>query len=528
MHPRHRPRPAPVEIAESDTAAARALVAGARRPAIVAGAQARRGGAQALAALADALACPVLTTYKAKGVYPDGAPRHAGLFTGGAAEAPWLAECDLAIFFGVDPVELVASPWPYGMPALELATAAVRPHYADIAVSLEGDLAALAREVAAAARPANWPFDPKPGPLPEAPAAAGTLSPQAVARAAAAALPEARITIDAGAHMLAPLSEWPAREPFDAQISNGLSTMGFALPAAIATALAEPGRRVVAFTGDGGLAMCLSELATAARLELPITVVVFNDARLALIDAKQAQRGFAPRGMRYPGARFRSRRAGPGLPRRARPRRGGAGSRLRRSPRRRRGAAGDRRGRRPVGLPRDVRGGARRARPGGAGLTAGAGRTGPVWRATCCRLSSLCSFFSSSRARFWVAGFLPPARRERAPRASRRRGRRDASPLAAGRPPGRAHSQARKPRGRGRALRTRARRALDDGNRRRRPGARRGVPGRPFHRAGLARSRRAVRAWRFRRRRFRPCRRVAAPPLARRAAGRSPSPPRRR
>ena len=298
------PAPALVEIAESDIAAARALVAGARRPAIVAGAQARRGGAQALAALADALACPVLTTYKAKGVYPDGAPRHAGLFTGGAAEAPWLAECDLAIFFGVDPVELVASPWPYGMPALELATAAVRPHYADIAVSLEGDLAALAREVAAAARPANWPFDPKPGPLPEAPAAAGTLSPQAVARAAAAALPEARITIDAGAHMLAPLSEWPAREPFDAQISNGLSTMGFALPAAIATALAEPGRRVVAFTGDGGLAMCLSELATAARLELPITVVVFNDARLALIDAKQAQRGFAPRGMRYPALDF--------------------------------------------------------------------------------------------------------------------------------------------------------------------------------------------------------------------------------
>ena len=100
------------------------------------------------------------------------------------------------------------------------------------------------------------------------------------------------------------MSLWPARHPFDVQISNGLSTMGFALPAAIATALAEPERRVVAFTGDGGLAMCLGELATAARHALPITVVVFNDARLALIDAKQEQRGFAPRGMRYPALDF--------------------------------------------------------------------------------------------------------------------------------------------------------------------------------------------------------------------------------
>lgn len=282
---------------------ARALVADARRPAIVAGMQARAdGAAAALAGLAEALACPVMTTYKAKGVYPDGGARHAGLFTGGRTEAPWLADCDLLVLFGVDPVELVASPWPYAMPVVELATAAVRPHYTDIAASLRGDLAARAAALADAARPANWPGDPAPAALPEP--ETGGLSPQALTRAAVAALPDARVTIDAGAHMLVPMTQWPARRPFDVQISNGLSTMGFALPAAIATVLAEPGRRVVAFTGDGGLAMCLGELATAARHALPITVVVFNDARLALIDAKQEQRGFAPRGMRYPALDF--------------------------------------------------------------------------------------------------------------------------------------------------------------------------------------------------------------------------------
>ncbi len=301
-------QPCPVADDAGDVDAARALVAGARRPAIVAGVQARSDpAAEALWTLADALACPVLTTYKAKGVYPDGAARHAGLFTGGATEAPWLAECDLLILYGVDPVELVASPWPYRMPVLELTTAAIRPHYTEVAVSLHGDPARLAGQIADSARPANWPTAPGPIALPEAAsggAANGAMSPQAVTQAAVAAMPDARATIDAGAHMLAPMSLWPARRPFDIQISNGLSTMGFAVPAAIATTLADPRRRVVAFTGDGGLAMCLGELATAARHALPITVVVFNDARLALIDAKQAQRGFAPRGMRYPALDF--------------------------------------------------------------------------------------------------------------------------------------------------------------------------------------------------------------------------------
>lgn len=294
--------------AEGDINAARAQLAAARRPVLIAGVQARGDdAAEALAALAEALACPVMTTYKGKGVYPHGGARHAGLFTGGAAEAPWLRECDLLILYGVDPVELVASPWPYAMPVMEIARAAVRPHYTDIAVSLTGGLAGLARALAPAARPANRSVEPRPAPLPEtAPpeTANGALSPLAPVRAAIAAMPDARITVDAGAHMLAPMSLWPAKRPFDAQISNGLSTMGFALPAAIATALAEPGRRVVAFTGDGGLAMCLGELATAARHALPIVVVVFNDARLALIDAKQEQRGFAPRGMRFPALDF--------------------------------------------------------------------------------------------------------------------------------------------------------------------------------------------------------------------------------
>ena len=47
---------------------------------------------------------------------------------------------------------------------------------------------------------------------------------------------------------------------------------------------------VVCFTGDAGLLMVLGELATVAELDLPIVVVVFVDASLALIDMKQRAR----------------------------------------------------------------------------------------------------------------------------------------------------------------------------------------------------------------------------------------------
>jgi acetolactate synthase-1/2/3 large subunit len=93
--------------------------------------------------------------------------------------------------------------------------------------------------------------------------------------------------VDAGAHFLAVLPFWPATTPTQLLISNGLATMGFALPAAIGAALARPGVPVVCMVGDGGLAMTLAELETLARLQLPVTVVVFDDAALSLIEVKQ-------------------------------------------------------------------------------------------------------------------------------------------------------------------------------------------------------------------------------------------------
>ena len=100
------------------------------------------------------------------------------------------------------------------------------------------------------------------------------------------------------------MARWPAAQPHDVLKSNGLSTMGFALPAAIASYLNDPGRPVIALTGDGGMLMCLAELSTAAHLNIPLTVVVVNDAALSLIDIKQRHLQHPVSGVKYPAVDF--------------------------------------------------------------------------------------------------------------------------------------------------------------------------------------------------------------------------------
>jgi acetolactate synthase-1/2/3 large subunit len=116
-----------------------------------------------------------------------------------------------------------------------------------------------------------------------------------------------RVTVDAGAHMFPATMRWPVADPNGLLISNGLSTMGFALPAAIGAALVDRGRAavdtnavkgpVVAITGDGGLLMCAGELLTAARERLRIIVIVFSDTSLSLIEIKQQARRLPPAGV---------------------------------------------------------------------------------------------------------------------------------------------------------------------------------------------------------------------------------------
>jgi acetolactate synthase-1/2/3 large subunit len=279
------PRPLPVD--ELALRQATALAAGARHPVVILGA----GAAAALprSVLAE---LPVLTTYQALGCVDATGPDAAGLFTNAALEQPLLEQTDLIVGVGLDGIEPMPGTWRYPAPVLLLSATPVDGAYFGSPHVVLGPLERTLTAVLAATR-ADWPAGAgsthRTARLAELTGAPDStdLHPVDLALAVAEAAGPAQVTVDAGAHMLAVMPFWPATRPHQVLISNGLATMGYALPAAIGAALARPGERVWCLVGDGGLGMTLAELETLARHQLPVTVVVFDDAALSLIEIKQ-------------------------------------------------------------------------------------------------------------------------------------------------------------------------------------------------------------------------------------------------
>jgi thiamine pyrophosphate-dependent acetolactate synthase large subunit-like protein len=128
----------------------------------------------------------------------------------------------------------------------------------------------LARKLAAG----RWRDEP----YADAPAD-GTIDPRTLAIALNALLPGDRaVAVDSGA-----FTGWPAMylDVPDARawlFCNAFQSVGLGLGAALGAAVARPDRITLAAVGDGGLFLALPELDTAARLGLPVLVVVWNDA----------------------------------------------------------------------------------------------------------------------------------------------------------------------------------------------------------------------------------------------------------
>jgi acetolactate synthase-1/2/3 large subunit len=99
---------------------------------------------------------------------------------------------------------------------------------------------------------------------------------------------------------------WKADHPLTYLVSNGLSTMGYGLPAAMAAKLAFPESKVVCVTGDGGFSMVLQDLETAVRLSMPIVILVLCDESLNLIEVIQKRRGYTLYGVRFRKIKFAS------------------------------------------------------------------------------------------------------------------------------------------------------------------------------------------------------------------------------
>ena len=111
------------------------------------------------------------------------------------------------------------------------------------------------------------------------------LKPQAVFGIMNEVAAEVPIAADAGNSMCWAI-EWLERTVArQFQVSVDWGTMGFALPAAIGTSLACGRRPCIAVTGDGSIAMAGGELHTAVECDLPVVVVVLNDAGAGMVKA---------------------------------------------------------------------------------------------------------------------------------------------------------------------------------------------------------------------------------------------------
>jgi acetolactate synthase-1/2/3 large subunit len=291
----------------SALATAASVVTAARRPVVLVGDEALDARRPPLIALLEHLGAPVLSSYKGKGAVPEEHPLWCGIVTNSALEASLLEAADVILAIGLDPVELLSRPWPASAPVIALREhAEPLPGYEPEHV-LIGDLADLVDALhTSLGQPASdWSAseiaETRAGML----AALRVPSPdslsalEVVEAVQAQAPPTTTVTVDAGAHMLAVTWGWRSSLPRRFLISNGLATMGFALPAAVAAALARPQGPVIAFTGDGGLLLHGGELETAARVGARLLVIVLNDSSLSLIRIKQEERGYRRTGVDF-------------------------------------------------------------------------------------------------------------------------------------------------------------------------------------------------------------------------------------
>lgn len=297
--------------AREDAEKAAALIAGARRPIILAGGGVHLSGApDALARFAEDLNIPVAHTLTGKGAIACSAPLNAGLFGRYDRIANTLIEeADLVLTVGCKLGEIATKR--YTVPAADKTLIhmdivaeefgrTLVPEIAlwsDVRAGIE-ELAALLRPQADAIRTrlsayaedvpvrmAKWREE-----------VSGRLTSEETPINMARLLTEINGTLPADGMLIADggfAAHWggllfDTKRPGRAFIPDrGFASIGYGLPGAMGAALAADGRPVLALTGDGGFNMMLGELETARRLNLDFTVIVVNNAASGYIKALQ-------------------------------------------------------------------------------------------------------------------------------------------------------------------------------------------------------------------------------------------------
>jgi acetolactate synthase-1/2/3 large subunit len=273
----------------------------AKRPVVLAGHGAARANATAaLVRFSEEFGIPVANTFHGKGVMPDDHPN--GIGTIGFMRHDY-------VNFGFDNADVVIA---VGYELQEFDPVRINPkadkkiihihrfpaevdmHY-PVDVGIIGDISASLDALTEALAGHSYDADPEiPG--------SGLLDeefergqqdsryPLAPARVVAdtrAALDRSDIVlVDTGASKMWMARLYPTYEHNTCLISNGLSTMSFALPGALGVKLARPESKVLAVVGDGAFLMNSQEIETAVRERIPLVVLIWEDGGYGLIEWK--------------------------------------------------------------------------------------------------------------------------------------------------------------------------------------------------------------------------------------------------
>jgi acetolactate synthase-1/2/3 large subunit len=291
-----RPAPDPKLIAE-----AASLLGKSKTPLIIAGGGAADAAAE-IRTLAEALDAPVFSTINGKGILPRG---HKLALTGNLGMDPAreeLAQSDVVLAIGTEFGETEMYPEPKAIAvkgklirididALQL----VNQFPADIAIFADSALAVASLNEALRGNAAAKRNGEERGEALRKKIERG-LWPQCrthgrLLAVISEALPDVVIAGDQTEPVYAANQTYEAPRPrsyFNS--STGYGTLGYGLPAAIGAKLGQAHRPVVCLIGDGGLQFSLPELASAVEAQVPLAVVIWNNAGYGEIKAYMRDR----------------------------------------------------------------------------------------------------------------------------------------------------------------------------------------------------------------------------------------------
>jgi len=290
---RQRPRPD-----EASLAAVVARVAAAERPVLWLGNGCKiAGAADASIALAEQLNIPIVTTFNGIGVVPTTHPLVFGSLSrmGTSLSTRVIADADLVLAVGNSLNAVSTGRWRLDLPEIvqiDVDPGMIGRYYsgrttgliADAVASLDEIRAALADQ-ASALRTSRQEWIDSLGsarttwlaaPLDQLPAGQ-EVSPADLVRRLRDVSPDDTLLIPDAGNPGVWSFLWEIRKPGTYIKPVGFGNMGFALPAAIASAADDPDRPVLALIGDGSLGMTLAELETLVRVGGRVVVIVMND-----------------------------------------------------------------------------------------------------------------------------------------------------------------------------------------------------------------------------------------------------------